>query len=444
MAKTFREWRVEQSWLLPPSVKELVPAGDPSHFVRDLVREQLDLSAILVTYDEERGYPPYHPVMMTALLMYALTQGIYSSRRIARACETRVDFMAVTAMQKPDFRTISDFRLRHLAALGGLFGQVLRLCQKAGMVKLGHVALDGTKVKANASKHKAMSYERMKKTAKELQAVVEQWFVHADAEDAAEDKEYGRGRRGDELPGWVADKAQRLLRIQEAMSTLEAEAKAQLVAGVKPAPETKPPDDGGSDKPPRSRRRKRPSKSGEPHPKAQLNFTDADSKILKGPNGFMQGYNCQAAVDAKAQVIVAHSTVNEQGDAPQLISMVKQIRDNVGRNPAELSADSGYLSEENLKALHRRRITAYIATGRQKPGKKSRTVGPLGRAMRTKLARAGFRSRYRMRKHTVEPVFGQMKDARQFRGMMLRGMKKVPHEWAMLCTAHNLLKLARR
>ncbi len=444
MAKTFREWKVEQAWLLPPSVKELVPPGDPAHFVRDLVREQLDLSAILGTYGEERGYPPYHPVMMTALLMYALTQGIYSSRRIARACQTRVDFMAVTAMQKPDFRTISDFRLRHLKALGGLFGQVLKLCQKAKMVKLGHVALDGTKVKANASKHKAMSYERMKKTSKELEEFVAQWFAQAEAEDAAEDREYGRDKRGDEMPEWVADKQKRLKVISEAMEELKAEAKAQLAAGVKPAPDKKPPEDDGPGKPPRSRSKKRPSKDGEPHPKAQLNFTDGDSKILKGPNGFVQGYNCQAAVDAEAQIIVAHSTANAQADAPQLIPMVKQMRANLGRNPDEFSADSGYLSEENLKDLKRRRITAYIATGKENRGKKHRRVGPLGQAMRTKIARAGYRSRYRLRKQTVEPVFGQMKEARMFRGMLLRGMKKVPHEWAMLCTAHNLLKLARR
>lgn len=444
MAKTFREWKVEQAWLLPPSVKELVPEGDPAHFIRDLVREELDLSAILDTYAEERGYPPYHPAMMTALVLYAFTQGIYSSRRIARACVTRVDFMAVTAMQRPDFRTVSDFRLRHLKALAGLFGQVLKLCQRAKMVKLGHVALDGTKVKANASKHKAMSYERMKKTAKELEAEVAQWFEQADAADEAEDREYGRDRRGDELPDWVADKKKRLEVIRAAMKELQAEAKAELAAGVKPASDRKPPEDSGPDKPPRSRTKKRPTKDGEPHDKKQLNFTDADSKILKGPNGFMQGYNCQAAVDAEAQIIVAHATGNAQADSPQLIPMVKQIRANVGRNPEELSADSGYLSEENLRQLKKRRIDAYIATGKEQRGKKRRRVGTLGKAMRTKIARAGHRSRYRLRKQVVEPVFGQMKDARGFRGMLLRGMNKVPHEWAMLCTAHNLLKLARR
>src|SRR5689334_16838209 len=185
--KTFRPWQVDQAWLLPPSVRELVPADDPAHLVRDMVRQELDLEEILAKYKEERGFPPYHPTMMTALLLYAYAQGVYSSRRMARACERRVDFMAVTAMQRPDFRTISDFRKRHLRALGGLFQQVLRLCRRAGLVKLGHVALDGTKVGANASKHKAMSYDRMKKTEKELEATVAAWFAKADAEDAAED-----------------------------------------------------------------------------------------------------------------------------------------------------------------------------------------------------------------------------------------------------------------
>jgi transposase len=446
MAKTFREWKVDQAWLLPPSVREMVPAGDPAHFVRDLVRDELDLSAILDTYDEERGYPPYHPVMMTALLLYSFTQGIYSSRRIARACVTRIDVMAVTAMQQPDFRTISDFRLRHLEALGALFGQVLKLCQRAKMVKLGHVALDGTKVKANASKHKAMSYEHMKKKEAELKAEVARWFAKAAALDEEEDRLYGPDKQGDELPDWVMNKQKRLEVIRAAKAELEAEAKTQLAAGVKPGAMSPKPD--GPDKPPRKRNRKPPKENGEPNDKAQLNFTDVDSRILKGPHGFLQGYNCQAAVDAEAQIIIAHATTNEQNDAPLLVPMVDRIRESVGRNPEELSADSGYSSEENLKALRRRHINGYIATGRVKHGAekpaKGRPLGPLANAMRIKLARAGPRSRYRLRKQVVEPVFGQMKEGRAFRGMLLRGMRKVPHEWAMMCTAHNLLKLARR
>ena len=212
MSKTFRSWDVDQSWLLPPSVHEFVPVGHPAHFVRDTVREGLDLSAILGTYDEERGYPPYHPGMMVALLLYGYSRGVYSSRRLAQACEERVDFMAVTGLNRPDFRTISDFRLRHLAALSDLFVQVLRLCQSAGLVKLGHVAVDGTKLKASASRHKAMSYGRMKQSEPKLAAEVEAWLKAAAAQDAAEDAEYGAGLRGDETPDWMADKHKRLER----------------------------------------------------------------------------------------------------------------------------------------------------------------------------------------------------------------------------------------
>ncbi len=428
-------------WLLPPSAKDLVPEGDPAHFVRDLVRDELDLSAILDTYDEERGYPPYHPAMVTALLLYAYMQGLYSSRRISRACQTRVDFMAVTAMQQPDFRTINKFRKRHLEALAALFRQVLRLCQRAGMVSLGHVALDGTKIQANASKRKAMSYDRIKKTEKELEAVVRDWLAKAEEIDSEEDRELGE-RRGDEMPEWVANKAKRLEKLRAAKAELEAEARARLASGEKPEPDPDP------NKPRRGRRRQ-PKANGEPNDKAQLNFTDKDSKILKGPNGFLQGYNCQAAVDGDAQIIVAHATTNEQGDAPLLIPMLDNIRRNTGYQAKELSADVGYLSEHNLREIRRRRIRGYIATGRQKHGgaaaaRLGTRSGTLIQAMRRKLRQAGHRSRYRLRKQIVEPTFGQVKEARAFRRFSLRGLPSVRHEWALVCTAHNLVKLARQ
>ncbi len=430
---------MEQSWLLPPSVKDLVPEGDPSHFVRDLVRDGLDLSAIYEVYEEERGFPPYHPAMMTALLLFAYMQGLYSSRRIARACQTRVDFMAVTAMQQPDFRTINKFRKRHLEALAGLFGQVLRMCQRAGMVSLGHVALDGTKIQANASKRKAMSYERMKKTEKELEAVVRDWLAKAEKVDDEEDRQLG-DKRGDEMPDWVADKAKRLERLRAAKAELEAEAKAKLAAGEEPEPDPNKPRRG---------KRKKPKANGEPNDKAQLNFTDKDSKILLGPNGFLQGYNCQAAVDGHAQIIVAHATINEQRDSLVLIPMLDAIRRNTGRQATELSADAGYASERNLTELRRRRIQGYIATGRQKHGasaaiQRGTVPGTRMHAMRLKLARGGHRSRYRLRKQIVEPTFGQVKEGRGFRRFLLRGLDQVPHEWALVCTAHNLVKLSRR
>ena len=310
MSKTFRPWAVDDIWLLPPSVQDFVPAGHAAHLVRDLVRDELDLSAILSVYTEMRGYPPYHPGMMVALLLYAYSQGVYSSRRIARACEERLDFQAVTALNQPDFRTISEFRRRHLTALAGLFVQVLALCQRAGLVGLGHVAVDGTKLRANASKHKAMSYARMVQTEAELAREVAQWLGQAEQEDAADDAAHGE-RRGDEMPEWMQTKQTRLARIRAARAELEAEAKAVHAAKQegKPTPPTKP--DGTPHQP---RGRKPASPPGTPKPAAQRNFTDPDSRIMLGRDGFMQAYNGQVAVDARGQIIVAHRLTNCAAD----------------------------------------------------------------------------------------------------------------------------------
>ena len=438
MAKTFREWNLDQQWLLPPSVRDFVPEGHLAHFVRDTVREDLDLSEILDAYTEARGYPPYHPVMMTALLLYAYTQGVYSSRRIARACEQRVDFMAVTGMSKPDFRTISEFRRRHLASLGACFRQILRLCARAGLVKLGHVALDGTKIKANASKHKAMSYKRMKAADRRLAEEIASWFEEADAIDEAEDEEFGEEVRGDELPEWVANKVKRREKIREAMAELEAEAKAQ-------EKRKKQARKGG----PKGRRGRKPKHPpGVPKDSAQRNFTDGDSRIMKTMDGFQQSYNAQAAVDADSQVIVACYLTNSATDRHQLKPGVKQIKENLGRQAKELSADADYCTEENLTELRRRHISGYIAVGRQMHGQPVPSQGrriPHGTRrydMLTKLRRGGWQSRYRLRKQTVEPVFGQIKHARGFRQFLLRGIDKVRGEWTLICAAHNLLKLA--
>jgi transposase len=435
MGKTFRDWDIEQLMMFPPCVEDFVPQEHLAHFVRNTVCEALDLSTILECYSEERGYPPYHPTMMTAVLLYAYCQGIYPSRGIAKACRERVDFMAVTGMQMPDFRTISDFRKRHLVALGELFIQVLRLCQQAGLVKLGHVALDGTKLKANASKHKAMSYGRMKKAEAELQTIVSGWLRQAQAADAREDEEHGADQSGEELPDWVRDKQGRLEKIREARARLEAEAQAQ--ASQK-----------GKEKKSGSPGRPRKNEPGTPKDSAQTNFTDPQSRIMKSHDGFIQGYNAQAVVDADSQVIVAQGLTNNASDAPQLAVMVAQIKQNTGRQARELSADAGYCSEDNLKELRRRHINGYIATGRQKHGQATASgerkvkLGTYAYAMWQKLRRGGHRSRYRLRKQTVEPVFGQVKQARGFRQFLLRGVRKVAGEWSLICTAHNLLKLA--
>jgi len=442
MSKHFRPWKIDEARLLPPSVQDYVAKDHVSRLIVSLVRESLDLSAIAGSYRSGLGQPPFDPRLMTALLLNGYASGLYSSRRIAKAGEERADFMMIVAGDPPDFRTISDFRKRHLKALASLFVQVLKLAEKAGLVKLGHVALDGTKIKANASKHKAMSYERMKKRQAELQAEVDGWLAAAEAADAEEDKRLG-SKRGDEMPDWVSDKQKRLEKIGAAKAELEAEAKdaAEEEERRRAEAEERRQAEG------RKKSGKAPAPPSEaPDGKAQRNFTDPESRILKTKDGYIQGYNAQAAVDGTAQIIVAHGLTASMSDQGQLVPLVDGIEENLGRKPKEASADAGYLSEANLQALIvERQISAYIATGRAKHADevKRKISGPLSRAMRDKLKRAGWRSRYRLRKQIVEPVFGQIKQARGFRQFLLRGIAKVTAEWAMICTAHNILKLAR-
>lgn len=408
--------------MFPNCALDLVGDEHLVHFVTNVVREELDLSSILDSYREERGYPPYDPVMMTCVLLYANAVGIYSSRRIARACQERVDFMALTGMQKPDFRTLSLFRLRHLEALKGLFRQVLKLCRKVGLVKLGHVAIDGTKIRANANSSKGMSYGAMKKAEAELKAEVDRWFDEAAQMDREDDELYGADNSGDELPEWVANKAECLERIRRAKAELEAEAKAER------------------DEPDRTKNQHKAKPTGVPAETKRYNFSDPDSRVMKTSSGFFQGYNAQAAVEAETQIIVAQSVSNSGSDAHQMIPLLKQIRDILRRQAKEVSADSGYCSELNLKALKQRHIRGYVSTDSQK---KHQRVGRWVQQMRQRLRRGGWRTRYRLRKYTVEPVFGQIKQARGFRQFLLRGQKKVAAEWSLLCTAHNILKLAR-
>lgn len=438
--KTFRSWEIDQTRLFPPSVRDFVPEGHLAHLVRDLVRDELDIGAIFAKYDELRGYPPYHPTMMTALLLYALCRGVYSSRKMEQACEERVDFMAVTGMGKPDHSTICKFRSDHREELSQLFVQVLALCRDAGIAKLGHVALDGTKIKANASKHAAMSYGRMKKAEPELAAVVEDWLERSRTTDENENAEHG-DRRGDEVPPHVLAKIKKLARIREAKARMEENAreKAERVAEKRASREA---ETGQS-----LRGRTPRALSGKPEDKSQVNFTDPESRIMKTANGYMQAYTGQAAVDAESQVIVACTLNNEQSDQEQLEPLVDQIEENLGQRPCEVSADAGYCSESNLEALETRGIRGYVATGRQKHGTTSATgtdakrAGPRTRAMRARLRRGGFRSRYRLRKQSVEPVFGQIKECRSFRQLLHRGLEKAKAEWIMLNTAHNVLKL---
>jgi transposase len=466
MSKTFRPWRIDEPLLLPAQVQDFVAANHLARFVLSLVRDEIDLAAITSSYDSDRGQPPFDPVMMTALLLYSYCCGIYASRRIATACRERVDFMSIVGFDAPDFRTVSEFRRRHLKALGALFRQILHLCETAGLVKLGHVALDGTKIKANASKHKAMSYERMEKRAAELEAEVARWLAVAEATDAAEDKLYGADKTGEEMPDWVTDKKRRAERIRAAKAELEAEAKAAAEAKRKAAAEAQAQREAEGRKKP-GRPAAPPSTA--PDPKAQKNFTDPQSRIMKSKDGFVQAYNAQIAVDSEAQIIVAQDVTQSAVDSGQLVPMIDATKTNLGRYPAQASADAGYCSESNLEALETRDIDGYVAAGRARdavagtvdggstavpepastskpqaePEPEAEPKPTRVEAMRAKLKAGGHASPYRLRKQLPEPVFGQIKQARAFRQFLLRGFEKVCGEWAMVCTVHNLLKLAQ-
>jgi len=458
MSKTFRPWKIDEPQFLPPTAQDFVAKDHLARFMVSLVTEELDLTEITASYLGEKGQPPFHPAMMTALLLYAYCCGIYSSRRIAKACRERVDFMSIVALDPPDFRTLCEFRKRHLKALSRLFVQVLKLCDKAGLVKLGHVAFDGTKIKANASKHKAMSYERMAARAAQLDAEVAKWFAAAEAADSKEDKIHGPDKQGDEMPEWVADKARRAEKIRAAKAELEAEARAAAEAKAKAEAE--------AEEKRKTEGRKKPGKpaappSPEPAPKAQKNFTDPESRIMKSRDGFVQAYNAQAAVDAQAQIIVAQDVTQSAVDCGQLVPMVDAVEKNLGRKPEQASADSGYCSEANLEALESRHVDGYVATGRAKDATKDeiaieaidacaatnspQPTKPPTRveAMRAKIKAGGHSSPYRLRKQLPEPVFGQIKQARGFRQFLMRGLEKVQAEWALICTAHNILKLAQ-
>ncbi len=447
MSKTYRPYEPDQILLLPPSVKDWLPTGHLAHFISELVDESLDLSAITKVYErEDRGYPPYHPVMMTKVLLYAYSMGMPSSRKIEKCLLEDVGFRMLAANNAPNFRTIADFRKEHLAALDGLFLQVLKLCQKAGMVKLGHVALDGTKMKANASKHKAMSYGRMKKTEAQLQAEVAEFLRRAAEIDEAEDAEYGRDKRGDELPVELAHREGRLKKIREAKTELEREAREEAETKKREAEAKR------AEKDPRGRKPHEIDPT--PKDKAQKNFTDPDSRIMPQSGdrrAFMQGYNCQAAVDGKKQVIVAADVVQQTNDSLQAEPMLEQVEANTGEVPSKASMDTGYFSKDNVTALEKMGVEVFIPPERLKHGE-VRPPAPKGRIpkglsakelARRKLSTIRGRTIYAKRKTIVEPVFGQIKQARGFRQFLLRGIAKVKGEWSLICTTHNLLKLWR-
>lgn len=350
MGKTYRRWEPDQSWLLPPSPRDWLPEGHLVYFLLDVVG-QLDLSAITGHYEREaRGQPPYHPGMMVCLLLYAYAKGIFSSRKIMAACQEQIPFRVIVSEEVPDFRTISDFRKLHLTALEGLFVEVLRLCAKAGLVKVGTVALDGTKIKANASRHKAMSYQRMQEEEQRLRGEIRELLARAEATDAEEDARQG-DRRGDELPEELARRKERLKRIREAKAALEAEAKGEAEAAA-PSQEA-------------------PATRVVPEPKAQRNFTDPESKIMKVSNkGWDQCGNAQAVANAQ-QIILAADVTAEPNDKRQVEPMFQQTRENLKAAGVKEKVqrglmDAGYYSEGNVKHLEKQKVEPFIATERLK------------------------------------------------------------------------------
>ena len=457
MGKHFRTDHLDQGLLFPPSLHDWLPEGHFARFIVDVI-EELDLDSIFQSYKGDgRGMAAYPPLMMVRVLLYGYCRGVVSSRKIQRATYEDVAFRYLSADTHPDHATIAAFRQRHLDALAGLFVQVLQLCQRAGLVKLGHVAIDGTKIKANASKHKAMSYDRMDEATQRLRREMEELLRSAEAVDQAEDAQHGKGKRGDELPAELARRESRLEKIRAAKADLEREAKekaeqARVDAEAKIAErrekEARTGKKAGGHDP-----RVPDPEQAKPDPKAQRNFTDPESRIM--PDGankgsYVQGFNAQAAVDSQAQVIVAAEVTQETNDSQQLVPMIKQVVANAGSTPIAVSADAGYWSEANVKDESVAGVDLHIATGRQKHGEKAETAtGPppedatRKEAMAHKLRTEAGKSIYKMRKAIVEPVFGQTKEWRGFRRFSFRGLGRVGLEWKLICLTGNILKLFR-
>jgi transposase len=444
VAREFLPYDLDQHYLLPPDMREWLPAGHLVWFVSDVV-DALDLSEIVGAYEkhELRGRPGYHPAMMVKLLLYAYCVGKPSSRKVEKATYEEVPFRVLAADQHPDHASIAAFRRRHLTALSGLFLQVLMLCREAGLAKLGHVALDGTKVRANASRHKAMSYERMCSSEEQLSAEVAELLAEAERVDAREDGLYGKEKRGDELPKELRRRAARLAKIRAAKEALEREAKERAELAAEDA---------------RKRLREREAKeaargkrfggrppripdpeTAKPGPREQKNFTDPESRIMMdgATKSFVQAYNAQAAVDSGSQVIVAAFVTQEANDKQQLRPLLAQIAANLGALPEKVSADSGFYSADNLTDPALAEVELYVP-----PEKRVRSCA-VADAMRAKLASEEGRAVYAQRKAVAEPVFGQVKEVRGLRRFSLRGRKLVGEEWQIVCATHNILKLFR-
>lgn len=447
--KTFRMFDPDQGLLLPPSLDDWLPAEHLARFVADLVDEHLDLSRITAAYTEGRGGPPYDPRLMVRILLYGYTTGVRSSRKVEAACVDVVAFRWLAAGNAPDYRAIARFRKRHLSALGHLFVQALALCQAAGMVSLGQVALDGTKVRANASKRKAMSYARMTEKEKALAGEVSALLLEAERIDKDEDKKFGKHRRGDELPAELARRETRLERIREAKAALEKEARARAREQAEAKARERGDDDDTT-----AVKGAAAAEAATPKPKAQRNFTDPDSKImLTGDGAFHQCYNAQAVVDADHQVIVATEVNTNASDVANLMPLTEQVATNTRQVPGQVLADAGYCSADNLDRAADYAATCgtefFVAVGRRRGGDPP-PVATRGRIpesatgkqrMARKLTTKTGRKAYSRRKAIVEPVFGQMATLQNAKHLLLRGFEQARGEWLLLAACHNLRKL---
>lgn len=446
MGKTFRSYDMNQQLLLPPDLRQWLRADHLALYISDVV-ESLDLSGILKVYEagDGRGRPPYHPAMMVKLLLYGYCTGKMSSRKLEQATHDEVPFRVLSCDQHPDHDSIADFRRRHLQELGQLFVQVLQLCERAGLVKLGHVAIDGTKIKANASKYQSLSYARMKEVEPELAAEVERLLGEAQRIDEQEDQLYGKGKRGDELPEELRDPETRLAKIRSLIADLEAEAKA--AAGHERAEKEKPE---GERERRKWRRKWKVSEAGEvvPVAKSKRNLTDPDSRLMKdgATKTFQQAYNIQVGVDAQAQIIVATKVVQSGADQEQLIPVLREVEKQLGRMPERVSADAGYYSKAAITHDLVRAVDLYVPPNQRPPVDGRGTVpadATIQEQMWHKLGSQAGRQVFSKRKVIVEPVFAQVKHIRGFRQFLLRGLKQVEAEWLLVCMTHNLLKLFR-
>jgi len=454
--KRFRTCTLDQPFLMPPALQDWLPEGHLARFIAD-VAETLDLSEIYSVYERNdgRGLAAYHPLMLTRLLLYGYATGRTSSRRIERATYDDVAFRYLAADQHPDHDTIAAFRQQHLEALSKLFAQALRLCQQAGLVKLGTVVIDGTKVRANASPVHSMRYKDLDQQEQRLQAQVDEMLAEAERVDAAEDAEFGQGRRGDELPPELAEAKQRLEKLRQAKRELEQEARQKLeetAQQYQPRKVGRPrrgQEPAGQDAVRRDRdkhrfhRARREAQS----PTRHYNFTDPDSRMVydNGIKTVVQGYNAQLAVDGQAQIVVAAEITQEVNDRQQLLPMAAAASAALGQPPQVLLADAGYWDTASLLDPALATMTVLVSPdGRGGTGgSRLRADHPVAAHMREAIRSSVGQAIYRTRKTIVEPVIGHIKQQRGFRQFALRGLKKVQAEWKLICLTHNLLKLHR-